>query len=146
MPCSGEAGGMRGQAIQLPLRLPPRLRRQVGLGDLLAQLGDLGIGVAALAQLLLDGAELLAQEILPLRFRHPPLRLGGDALPQLAHRLLALQHLDQPPQLGLDRLQLEDLLPRFAIEQPGGGDQVGHLPRIGRPSRRPRRPRPAPPG
>ena len=42
-----------------------------------------------------------------------------------------LQQLDQPSQLGLDRLQLEDLLPRRAVEQPGRGDQVGHLSRIG---------------
>ena len=47
--------------------------------------------------------------------------LGGDLLPQLAHRLLVLENLDQPPQLRLDRLQLEDFLPRRAIQETGRG-------------------------
>ena len=63
-----------------------------------------------LAQLAPDRPQLLAQEVLALRLGHPLAGLGGDLLAQLADRQLVLEQLDQPPQLGVQGVQLEQLL------------------------------------
>ena len=109
--------------FQLPLRFPPHILRQRRLRDLAPQLADLGS--SPLAQLLLNRAELLAQEV-PLRFVIRPWVSAAICCPS-SRTDLALQDLDQPPQLRLDRLQLEDLLPRRAVQKAGRRDEIGHL-------------------
>jgi hypothetical protein len=89
--------------------------------------GDLLRLVVGLAQLLLDGAELLAQQILALTGPHRLLRLLADVARQA-------QHLDavgeQPqhavkPAVDVDRLQHLLLLGRLEVH--GAGDEVGEL-------------------
>ena len=83
------------------------LLRHPGLLDLLAQLGDLDRFVVALAELLLDLAKLLAQNVLALLGRQRLLRLLADLLGELQH-LDALreqrQHLVEPL-LDVERLE-----------------------------------------
>ena len=104
MPCSGEAGGTS------PSRLSSRSasRRassgRLGLVDAPAQLGR-ARRLVLVAELALDRPELLAQEVLALRLGHPLRRLGGDLLAQLADGQLVLEQLDQPAQLGVDRIR-----------------------------------------
>jgi hypothetical protein len=86
---SGEAGVIRAEPVDLAQR-----HRRHGLGQLrvlepLAQLGELG--PLALAELLLDRLELLAQVVLPLRVAHLLLRLRLDLALQLEQRDLARQ-------------------------------------------------------
>ena len=77
----------RRQPLQLALRLAPRLLRQRRPPRSCAAARPISRSSLLLAQLLLDRAQLLAQEVLALRLRHPLLGFGGDLLPQLAHRL-----------------------------------------------------------
>ena len=72
MPCSARGLGHALEPLQLLQRLLLGLLRHAGLLDRLAQLGDLGLAVLALAKLLLNLAELLAQDVLAL----PP---GSDS-------------------------------------------------------------------
>ena len=73
------------QPLDLDQRLGLDLLRHAGGFDLLAQLAGHRCLVPALAQLLLDGADLLAQEVLALLLVHPGLRLGLDLLAQVEH-------------------------------------------------------------
>jgi hypothetical protein len=54
------------QAGELTVGLPAGLRRHLGLLDTLLELRDLALALVALAELLLDGLELLAQHVLLL--------------------------------------------------------------------------------
>ena len=78
-PCSAAACGRRSSRDELAVDLRADLLGQLDLGELLAQLVDLGLGRVALAQLLLDRLELLAQEELALRALDLALDLGLDA-------------------------------------------------------------------
>ena len=73
------------QPLDLDQRLRLDLLRHAGGFDLLAQLAGQRLFGAGLAQLLLDGAELLAQEVLALLLVHAGLRFGLDLLPQIEH-------------------------------------------------------------
>src|SRR5205807_7641685 len=59
----GRGGGDALQAAELAVRLPPRLRRQARRLDPLPDLPELAGVRAELAQLVLDGLELLAQQV-----------------------------------------------------------------------------------
>jgi len=76
------------QPVELVLHLGRHLLRHAGVSEPLAIGGD--DVVAALAQLLLDGLELLAQDELALVLLHPLGHLGADAVLEigLAERLL----------------------------------------------------------
>jgi hypothetical protein len=78
-------GGQALQPVQLALRLLAHLVGQVGLGQALAQLVDLRLLGALLAQLALDGLHLLAQHVLALLLGHLRLDLPLDLLAQLEH-------------------------------------------------------------
>ena len=67
-----------------------RLLGQLGLGDLLLELGQLVAAVLAFAQLLLDRLELLVQIVLALGLLHLALDPAADALLDLQHADLAL--------------------------------------------------------
>ena len=102
-----------GEPVQLAESLFTRLFRQAGLVDLLAQAVDLLRTLVALAQLFLDGLELLAQVVLALSLRHFRLDVGLDLGAQLQdfgllaerrHQCLKPRlHVDGFEQLLLDR-------------------------------------------
>ena len=78
--------------------------------DLLAQLLDLALALVLLAQLLLDGLELLAQVVVALRLLHLVLHLGLDLGAQLLHLDLLGQKLVQLLQPVHDAGRFQQLL------------------------------------
>ena len=107
------------EAPQLLARLLLDLLRHAGLVDLLGELLLLGRLVAGLAELLLDRAQLLAQQHLALALLEPPLRLLADLLRQAQH-LDAREHVAQhgvEPRGEVDRLEDVLLLGRLDVEQ-----------------------------
>ena len=93
------AVGMRAlEPAHLALELLVGLLRQVALGGLGAVAGDLVGEVVALAQLGVDRAQLLAQEVLALRAVHLLARLGRELLLHLEQVDLALEQLRDAPQ------------------------------------------------
>ena len=102
-----------------------------GLLDLFAQLVDLGLLRVFLAQLALNGLELLAQDVLALRLVHLGLDFGLDLA-------LQLEDLDLMRQEGRDELQplvdidcLEQLLALLRTHVRAVGDHVGEQPGLG---------------
>ena len=117
------------EPVQLALRLAARLGRRTGLLDAVAQRVQLR-PFFLLAQLALDRPQLFAQDRLALRFREPFLRSLGDALPELADGDLVLQQLDEMAELGVDRLQLQDLLARREVERHRARDRIRDFERV----------------
>jgi len=96
-------------------RLLARLLRELGLLDLVLDLGEL-VRAFLVADLFLDRLHLLVEKILALGLLHLPLDAAADPLLDLQHRNLALdqaEHLLQP--LG-DRRGLQDRLPVGNLE------------------------------
>ena len=131
----GVLGGRHGhlrQAVELaPGFLEHRLGHAGGV-DLLAQLLDLARLVVALAELLLDGLHLLAQQVLALVLAHLGLHLRLDARAELED----LQLLDEEPvervRALADVQALEHLLlGRRRQRAQARGDEVGELGRVG---------------
>ena len=103
-----------------------RLLRELGLLDLVFELGELVLAVLV-AELLLDRLHLLVEVVLALRLLHLPLDARADALLDLQHRDFALhqaEHLLQP--LG-DRRRLQDLLLVGNLDREMRRDRVGEL-------------------
>ena len=98
------------QPVDLVLHLGRHLLRHAGVGEPLAIGGD--HVVPSLAQLLLDGLELLAQDELALVLLHPLGHLGADAVLEigLAERLLRPRNDEGQPLLDIERLQDLQLL------------------------------------
>src|SRR5262249_37040456 len=107
----GRDGGDLLEPGQLSISLAARIGGQRGLLDPLLELRDLRTFAFLLAQLALDGAQLLAQEMLALLLGHPLLGPARHLLLESAHGELMLEELDQPAELGCDWIELEDLLP-----------------------------------
>ena len=102
-----------------------------GLLDLLAQLVDLGLLRVVLAQLALDGLQLLAQDVLALGLVHLGLDLGLDLA-------LELEDLDLAGEEARDELQalddvdrLEQLLALLGRHVRAVRDHVGEQARLG---------------
>ena len=118
------------ETLQLLARVLLDLRRHLGFGDRLGELGDLGGTLVAFAQLLLDGAHLLAQQVLAVGFAD---RRAGP-LVDLARDLQDLdavrQQLEQlvEPRLEVEGLQQRLLLLGADVHQPG--DEVRELRRV----------------
>ena len=91
MPYSGRRLGHALEALELLERLLLGLLRHAGLLDLLPKLGELGRFFVALAELLLNLPELLAQDVLALLRGQRLLRLLADLLGELEN----LDALDQ---------------------------------------------------
>ncbi len=88
------------------------------------QLVDLGLGLVRLAQLVLDGLELLAQEVLALALVHLRLDLVLDLGAQLQDLQLAVHEGGEAAKpLGYLHL-LQQLLLVLGLEAHGGGDEV----------------------
>ena len=108
------------------MRLLARFLRQLGLLDLLLELGELVLAVLV-AELLLDRLHLLVEVVLALRLLHLALDARADALLDLQDRDFALhqaEHLFQP--LGDDR-RLEHRLLVGNLDREMRGDRVGEL-------------------
>ena len=127
-------GGRLRHALE-PAQLVPRLLldllRHLGLGDRLAQLGDLGFLAVAFAELALDRRHLLAQQHLALALVE-----GGVGL--LADLLGEPQHLDPLGEEARDAVDaggevdgLEHLLLLLGRQVEIGGDDVGERAGIG---------------
>ncbi len=78
--------------------------------DLLAHIFDVALALVLLAQLLLNGLELLAQIVVALRLLHLILHLGLNLGAQLLHLDLLGQMLIQQLQSGSDAGRLQQLL------------------------------------
>ena len=124
-PYSAAAGGRRSSRDELALGGLLRVLGELGRLEPLAQLGDLRLLLVALAQLLLDRLELLAQEVLALPLVDLGLDLGLDLRPELDHLELAGEDLGQPAQAPGDVDLLEQLLLLVGRDPEGAGDQVG---------------------
>ncbi len=115
-----------GEPVELPVHFLARLRRQVERGELLLELPQI-VPLVVLAQLALNGLELLAEEHLPLPLAQLLLHLGLDVLLGIENADLAL-HVDQrlpEPLLDAERLQQPLALSRGDVDIPGY--QVGEL-------------------
>ena len=126
-PTSGDAEGSA-HPVDLLDRPGLDLLRHAGGLDLLAQLVDLGLLRVVLAQLALDGLELLAQDVLALGLVHLGLDLGLDPA-------LELEDLDLVREEGRDELEalddvdrLEHLLALLGGHVRAVGDHVGQQP------------------
>ena len=121
-------GGRLGHALE-PLQLLQRLLlgllRHAGLLDRLAQIGDLGLALVAFAELLLDLAKLLAQDVLALPARQRLLRLLADLLGQAQHLDLLREIAQQlvEPLGDVEGLQQVLLLGRRQVGDVG--DEIG---------------------
>ena len=100
------------------------------LFDLLAELFDLGGLLVALAQLALDGLELLAQEVLALHLVDLGAGLVLDLLADLQHFHFARQDADQPVQLVGGRVHLQQRLGFLQVHALEIGDGIDRLQRI----------------
>ena len=115
---------MRVEPAELAVDFLPGLGRQVERLELLAQLLEV-VPLVALAQLALDGLELLAQEHLALPLAQLLLDLGLDVLLGVEHADLAL-HVDQDAaEPLLDAQRLEQRLPLGRGDVDVAGDEVG---------------------
>ncbi len=121
---SAESGWVRAHALELLLRLPAGLVRQLLGGDQVAVALDLLVDVVGVAELLLDLLELLAQQVLALRLVELPLDLRADLALHLQERDLVLEVLVDGPQALLDVDRFERLLGLLRFEVEVGGDEV----------------------
>ncbi len=105
------------------------LLRHAGGVDLLPQLLDLGLGLAAFAQLLLDRLELLPEEVLSLRLAQLLLHIGLDFLAQLEDVEFLGEKRVQRLELVLEGVDFEQFLPFgrlhpqvrcYEVHQPAG--------------------------
>ena len=113
------------QARQLLQGLLLHVLGHAGGVDLLAQLLDLALALVLLAQLLLDGLELLAQIVVALRLLHLVLHLGLDLGAQLLHLDLLGQMLVQQLQPRRDAGRLQQLLLVVGGQEgQRGGDKI----------------------
>jgi hypothetical protein len=121
----GGGGRQLRQAVELATRLLLDFLGEVGLFDLRPQLGHLGLLLVAFAELVLDGLQLLAEEVLPLGVLHLRLHLGLDLRAELEHLELAVEDHSQLAQARLDVGNLEELLLLLGLEPHRGRDEIG---------------------
>ena len=99
--------------------------------DLVAELVDLGLLRVVLAQLALDGLELLAQDVLALGLVHLRLDFGLDLALQLEDLDLAVEERRDELQALDDVDRLEELLALLGAHVGAVGDHVGQQPGLG---------------
>ena len=115
------------ELLQLAERLLAGFLRQLGLLDLLLDLGEIVAALLAVAELLLDRLHLLVQVILALRLLHLALDAAPDLALDLQHGDLALHQREDALQPLGDRSDLEDLLLLGDLDREMRGDGVGEL-------------------
>ncbi len=129
----GVLGALRrdvGEPVELPAGGLVGLFRELEIVDLLAQLGDLGFLLVALAELLLDGAHLLAQEVLTLPLVDLAAHVALDLGAQLEHVELAREDADQHAHALLDVALLEQGLLIRGLDAHRAGDEEGERPGV----------------
>ena len=129
-PYSAAAGGSfssRESSRSAALRI---VLGQLQLGELRAQLVHLGLLLVALAELLLDRLQLLAQEVLALALLHLRLDLRLDLRAELDHLELTAEDRRDRAQALLDVRGLEQLLLLLRLQAHGRGDEVGEDGRV----------------
>ena len=126
----GGRGRHLAQPVELPQRFLLRLLGHLRRLDLLAELVELPRAVVGLAELLLDGLELLAQVVLALPLAHLGLHLRLDLRAQLEDLHLLGERGDQPLQTRLDVGGFEQLLLHRGAER--GQRRADH---VGEPAR-----------
>ena len=129
MPCSGEAGGT------FASRLSSRsASRRASSGSPASSIRFRSCPRSPFSSSspssLADRPELLAEEVLALRLRHPLARLGRDLLAQLADRQLVLEQLHQPLHLGVQHVLFQQLLARRPRQRDRRSDEVRELSRV----------------
>src|SRR6185436_18131127 len=97
------------EALELLLGDRLGLVRQVGLGDAVLEAVEVALVALVLAELLLDGLELLAEDVLPLVLPHLLLDLGVDALAHLEDLELAGEEAEDLADAVLDLDGLDEL-------------------------------------
>jgi hypothetical protein len=115
---ASRAARARGRPARDPLR-------EVDGDQLLAQLVDLRLAGIALPELLLDGLELLAQDVLALAAVELGLHAGLDAGADVRHLELAREDLRERAQPACDVALLEQRLPLLRLDAQRAGDQEG---------------------
>ena len=101
--------------------------RQLGLLDLVLELGQVVAAFLAVAELLLDRLHLLVQIVLALSLLHLTLDAAPDLALDLEDRDLALHQREDTLQPLGDRSDLEDLLLLGDLDGEMRGDGVGEL-------------------
>ena len=130
----GVLGAGRGdglEAVELLVGDLLHVGRETGLLEPFAQLVELLLLLAQLAQLLLDGLELLAQVVLALGLRHLALHGAVDLVGELEDLPLAVEQLEHELHARLEVDGLEDLLLLLDGHVDVGGDEVGEVPGMG---------------
>ena len=97
------------QLLDLGQRLLARLLGQLGLLDLLLELGNV-VAFLAVAEFLLDRLHLLVEVVLALRLLHLALDAAADLFLDLQHRDFALHQSEHPFEALGDGVGLENLL------------------------------------
>ena len=132
-PDRGRFGGVRVhllKALELLFGLLEDFLRHLGVFDVLPELGDLFGPLVQLAELFLNGLELLAQEVLPLGLVHLAFGLGLDLLLHREDFDLRRQELADAPEPRDRLLDLQDLLGGFHLEPEVRHDHVGEPARV----------------
>ena len=129
-PYSAAAGGSRSSRESSRSAAFCARLGQLGRGDPLAQLPDLGLGLVLLAELALDRLQLLAQVVLALALLHLRLDLRLDLRAELDHLELAREQLREPAQAPGDVDLLEQLLLLGGRDPQRPGDQVRERRRV----------------
>src|ERR1700732_3992062 len=114
------------ELLELVGRLLARLLRELGLLDLVLDLGELVAAFLA-ADLFLDRLHLLVEKILALGLVNLPLDAGADALLNLEHGDFTLHQAEHLLQPLSDRRGLQDRLPAGNLEGQVRGDRVSEL-------------------
>ncbi len=125
-------GGLRQllQPRELAVGLAPHVLGQRDRAELLAQLLDLGLRRVALAQLLLDRLELLAQHVLALGLVELGLHLRLDPRPDRGDLELAGEDLREAAQPAGHVALLQELLLLLGLDPQRAGDQVRERRRV----------------
>jgi len=118
------------QLLQLGRRLVAGFLGELGLLDLLLELGQFVAAILGVAQLLLDRLHLLVEVVLALGLLHLPLDAGPDALLHLEHGDLALHQRQHALEALRHRRSLQDALLVGDLDEQVRADRVGELRRL----------------
>ena len=121
----GAAHLHRAQPLELLLRDLVGLARQLGFRDALLEAVEITLVAVVLAELFLDGLELLTQHVLALVLAHLLLDLGVDALAHLQDLELARQQAQHLADALLDVDRLDQLRFLFDRRVEVGSHQIG---------------------
>ncbi len=115
------------ELLELGLGLLARFLRQLGLADLLGQLGNLVAAILVAAELVLDRLQLLVEVIFALGLLHLPLHAAADPTLDLQHRQFAF-HEGHDHFEALERILLHQqrlLVGHLGVH--GSGDGIGQF-------------------